>query len=118
MLPLRNPALPVRPHPPSHLSILIRRTGVGANESGAEFGEDNIPGKLDKDYTFPNTTAIQTLRDSGMNIFRVPFLMERLVPDDMTGGVNAAYLKDLRKTIQFITESGAYAVLDPHNYGR
>ncbi|BCR88133.1 putative extracellular endoglucanase/cellulase [Aspergillus chevalieri] len=93
-------------------------TWVGANESGAEFGEDNIPGKLDKDYTFPNTTAIQTLRDSGMNIFRVPFLMERLVPDDMTGGVNAAYLKDLRKTIQFITESGAYAVLDPHNYGR
>lgn len=53
-----------------------------------------------------------------MNIFRVPFLMERLVPDDMTGDVNAAYMKDLRKTIQFITESGAYAVLDPHNYGR
>ncbi|XHG03258.1 hypothetical protein AWENTII_006574 [Aspergillus wentii] len=53
-----------------------------------------------------------------MNIFRVPFLMERLVPDDMTGTPDATYLKALKSTVQSITEGGAYAVLDPHNYGR
>lgn len=71
-------------------------TGVGVSESGAEFGEDNIPGKLDKDYAWPNTTTIQTLRDAGMNIFRVPFLMERLVPDDMTSSPDSTYMKGLK----------------------
>lgn len=32
-----------------------------------------------------------------MNIFRVAFLMERLVPDDMTGSFDETYLEDLVK---------------------
>jgi hypothetical protein len=31
-----------------------------------------------------------------MNIFRVPFLMERLVPDSMTGTPATTYLADLK----------------------
>ncbi|KAF4240098.1 hypothetical protein CNMCM8980_006834 [Aspergillus fumigatiaffinis] len=92
-------------------------TWVGVNESGGEFGS-SIPGTLGTDYTWPDTSKIQTLRDAGMNIFRVPFLMERLVPSSMTGTPDATYLSDLKKTVEFITDSGAYAVLDPHNYGR
>jgi endoglucanase len=30
-----------------------------------------------------------------MNIFRVPFLMERLVPDSLTGSFDSAYLGNL-----------------------
>ncbi|KAL4889352.1 glycoside hydrolase superfamily [Aspergillus ambiguus] len=93
-------------------------TWFGVNESGAEFGEGNIPGTLGTDYTWPDTSKIQTLRSAGMNIFRVPFLMERLVPDDMTGTPDSTYLQALKKTVTAITDSGAYAVLDPHNYGR
>ncbi|OQD67895.1 hypothetical protein PENPOL_c003G01167 [Penicillium polonicum] len=92
-------------------------TWVGVSESGAEFGS-NIPGTLDQDYTWPKTSQIQILRDAGMNIFRVPFLMERLVPTSLTGTPDATYLAALKSTIKFITASGAYAVLDPHNYGR
>ncbi|GFF32653.1 probable endo-beta-1,4-glucanase B [Aspergillus udagawae] len=92
-------------------------TWVGVNESGAEFGS-SIPGKLGTDYTWPDTSKIQTLRDAGMNIFRVPFLMERLVPSSMTSTPDATYLSDLKNTVKFITDSGAYAILDPHNYGR
>ncbi|KAJ9492111.1 hypothetical protein VN97_g1166 [Penicillium thymicola] len=92
-------------------------TWLGVSESGAEFGS-NIPGTLDQDYTWPKTSQIQILRDAGMNIFRVPFLMERLVPTSITGTPDATYLAALKSTIKFITDSGAYAVLDPHNYGR
>ncbi|KAG0156972.1 hypothetical protein PDIDSM_4155 [Penicillium digitatum] len=92
-------------------------TWVGVSESGAEFGS-NIPGTLGQDYAWPKTSQIQILRDAGMNIFRVPFLMERLVPTSITGAPDATYLADLKSTIKFITDSGAYAVLDPHNYGR
>lgn len=70
--------------------------GVGVNVSGGEFGS-NIPGKLGTDYTWPDISKIQTLRETGMNIFRVPFLMERLVPGSMTGSPDATYLGDLKK---------------------
>ncbi|KAI2689571.1 CAZyme family GH5 [Penicillium roqueforti] len=93
-------------------------TWVGVNESGAEFASGSIPGTLNTDYTWPKTDQIQILRDAGMNIFRVPFLMERLVPSSMTGTADATYLAALKTTVQFITDSGAYAIIDPHNYGR
>lgn len=31
-----------------------------------------------------------------MNVFRIPFLMERLAPNQMTGSLDATYLKDLK----------------------
>ena len=52
--------------------------GVGVSESGAE------------------TSKIQVLRDDGMNVFRIPFLMERLAPNQVTGSLDATYLKDLK----------------------
>ncbi|PKX90157.1 uncharacterized protein P174DRAFT_463619 [Aspergillus novofumigatus IBT 16806] len=90
----------------------------GSNESGAEFGSGNIPGVLGTDYIWPNTTAISILREAGMNIFRVPFLMERLVPSNMTGSPDATYMADLVSTINYITSTGAHAIVDPHNFGR
>jgi hypothetical protein len=34
----------------------------GINQSGAEFGEGNLPGTLDKDYTFPDPAKIDVRR--------------------------------------------------------
>ncbi|CAP94832.1 hypothetical protein E8E15_005743 [Penicillium rubens] len=90
----------------------------GTSESGAEFGEDNLPGVYGKDYYFPDASTIQTLAGKGMNIFRVAFRMERLVPNSMTGGFDDAYLSNLTATVRAITDAGSHAVLDPHNYGR
>ncbi|KAH8700858.1 endo beta 1,4 glucanase [Talaromyces proteolyticus] len=92
--------------------------GFGANESGAEFGQTSIPGVEGTDYTFASTTAIQTLIDAGMNIFRVPFLMERMVPNSLTGSIDSAYFSGYSNVINYITSKGAYAVVDPHNFGR
>jgi endoglucanase len=91
---------------------------LGVNESGAEFGTTNIPGTLGTDYTWPNTSAIQIMMDKGMNIFRIPFLMERLAQGTMTATLNATYLADLTTTVNFITTAGGQAVIDPHNFGR
>ncbi|KAE8150503.1 glycoside hydrolase superfamily [Aspergillus avenaceus] len=91
---------------------------VGANESGAEFGEDNIPGVWGTDYIFPDVSAITTLIDKGMNIFRVQFMMERLAPDSMTGSYDDAYLKNLTTVVDAVTDAGVHVILDPHNYGR
>jgi endoglucanase len=44
--------------------------------------------------------------------------MERLVPNQLTSAFDDGYLRNLTETVNFITNAGAYAVLDPHNYGR
>ncbi|EAU35479.1 endoglucanase 3 precursor [Aspergillus terreus NIH2624] len=86
----------------------------GVNESGAEFGENNLPGvyvcpkprrrlydtnprfcSKGTDYIWPEPSAISTLAKAGMNIFRVQFKMERLTPDGMTGAYNEDYLANL-----------------------
>ena len=89
-----------RPAVPSDQSIAKKRangfTWVGVNESGAEFGQTNLPGTLGTDYTWPDTSKIQVLRDAGMNVFRIPFLMERLVPDSLTGTTDSTYLSALQ----------------------
>ncbi|KAG0161700.1 hypothetical protein PDIDSM_4968 [Penicillium digitatum] len=90
----------------------------GANEAGAEFGSGKIPGKLNTDYIWPSNSSIQTLRSAGMNIFRIPFAMERLVPGTLTSSADATYLASLKSTVNYITSNGGFAVVDPHNFGR
>jgi len=54
----------------------------------------------------------------GMNTFRVPVMMERMVPSSMTGTVNTTYTNPMVTYLTYITSKGAYAILDPHNFGR
>ncbi|KAF9872517.1 cellulase [Colletotrichum karsti] len=90
----------------------------GVNEAGGEFGEKVLPGTWGKEFIFPDPATITTLRGQGYNTFRVQFKMERMTPSGLTGGFNNAYLQNLTTVINHITNSGGWAVLDPHNYGR
>ncbi|KAH6619422.1 glycoside hydrolase superfamily [Chaetomium sp. MPI-SDFR-AT-0129] len=91
---------------------------VGINQSSAEFGQGTYPGIWGKTFTFPSTSSIQTLINDGYNAFRVCFSMERLVPNQLTGSFDDGYLRNLTQVIDYITNAGATAVIDPHNYGR
>ena len=98
-----------------------RATGlrlVGVNEAGAEFGSAHLPGVYNTDYTFPDPDSINTFIGEGFNIFRIPIAMERLTPTGLTGAIDSAYLGHLKDTINLITGAGAYAIIDPHNFGR
>ena len=44
--------------------------------------------------------------------------MERMVPSTLTSPADPDYLANYTDTINYITSQGAYAVMDPHNYGR
>ncbi|KAL7624309.1 hypothetical protein AAE478_005869 [Parahypoxylon ruwenzoriense] len=102
---------------------------TGVSESGAEFGNMALPGQLGKDYIWPDHNAIsvsellQRVRFAAN--FREDFdpeglqyLPERIVPDKLTGSVNETYAAGLDDIVKFITDQGAYAVVDPHNFGR
>ncbi|KAI1807730.1 glycoside hydrolase family 5 protein [Daldinia bambusicola] len=91
---------------------------TGVSESGAEFGNQAIPGRLGKDYTWPDHNAISTLIQKGFNTFRIPIMMERIIPEKLTGSVNETYAAGLDDIVKYITGQGAYAIVDPHNFGR
>ncbi|TRM64219.1 glycoside hydrolase superfamily [Schizophyllum amplum] len=90
----------------------------GVNESCAEFGNQNVPGVLNTDYTWPSPSSIDYFMEDGMNAFRVPFLLERLAPPatGMAGAFDQTYLGDLQETVQYITGKGGYAIIEPHNF--
>ncbi|KAH7320736.1 glycoside hydrolase superfamily [Stachybotrys elegans] len=90
---------------------------TGTNEAGGEFGTA-FPGQLDEDYTWPSPSAIDQLFDLGMNTFRVALKMERATPESLTNSINETYFEGFESVINHITSKGAYAVVDPHNYGR
>lgn len=92
---------------------------IGVDQSGAEFGTGKYPGTWGVDYIFPANSSIQTLIGQGFNIFRVPFMMERMLStNSLTSPLATAYLANYTGTINYITSAGAYAIVDPHNFGR
>ncbi|KAF3935034.1 Endoglucanase [Dactylellina cionopaga] len=94
---------------------------VGVNESGAEFGENVIPGTLGKDYTWPSPSSIDYFVARGLNTFRINTKMERITPPTsggLTGPFDSAYISGLDTIVNYVTNKGAYAVIDPHGYGR
>lgn len=45
----------------------------GINESGAEFGENTLPGKYGKEYIWYDFNTIDQFIAQGMNMFRLNF---------------------------------------------
>ncbi|KAH7389443.1 glycoside hydrolase superfamily [Phaeosphaeria sp. MPI-PUGE-AT-0046c] len=90
----------------------------GINESGAEFGEKNFTGVYGKEFIWYDLKTIDQFMEQGMNMFRLNFLMERLTPNKLTAPLDPLYLGNLTEQINYITSKGAYAMVQPHNYGR
>ncbi|KAL1612325.1 hypothetical protein SLS60_000551 [Paraconiothyrium brasiliense] len=90
----------------------------GINESGAEFGEGTYPGTYGKQYIWYDLNTIDQFIAQGMNMFRLNFAMERLTPNSLTGAFDQYYLGNLTEQVNHITQKGAYAMIQPHNYGR
>ncbi|PSK34883.1 hypothetical protein B9Z65_1466 [Elsinoe australis] len=90
----------------------------GVNESGAEFGQTNLPGVYNKDYTWYDLNSIDTLIARGMNTFRLNLQLERMAQGKLDAPLDKAYLGNLTAQVKHITDKGATALISPHNYGR
>jgi endoglucanase len=90
---------------------------TGVNLSGAEFASEKLPGVHGRDYIYPNPGEIDYFLSRGMNVFRIPFLWERLDPR-LGGSLDAAELQRLGAVVSYATSKGATVILDPHNYAR
>ena len=90
---------------------------TGANLSGAEFGEENIPGTYGTEYIYPTNEEIDYFVGKGMNTFRIPFRWERLQLSQ-NAAFDSAELTRLTSIVDYTTSQGTHVILDPHNYAR
>jgi len=90
---------------------------TGVSLAGADFGEGNLPGVYDKDYTYPTHAEIDYFASKGFTTIRLPFRWERLQQKVRAefDSFNFGKIKDL---VDYTTSKGLYILLDPHNYAR
>jgi len=89
----------------------------GTNLAGLDFGTGIIPGVYGKDYISPSASEMDYFMGKGMNLFRLPFLWERL-QSQKYGPLDNTYLGYLQTVVNYATSKGASVLLDPHNYAR
>ncbi len=89
---------------------------TGINLAGADFGT-NLPGEFGTDYIYPTDDEVDYFTSKGMNIFRLPFLWERL-QNDQNGPLNQDELLRIKKFVDYATSKHAKIILDPHNGAR
>src|SRR5216684_2672052 len=89
----------------------------GINLAGAEFGENNLPGKLGTDYTFNSETSYRYFGAKNLNLIRLMLRWERLQPV-LSGPLDANYLAGIKRNVDWARAHGDRVILDIHNYGR
>lgn len=91
--------------------VLNTRLRLGVNLAGAEFKA--IGGR----WKWPSTVNLNYYLAKGFNIFRVPFLWQRLQLEP-GAPLDESAMTGLDRIVELATSSGAVVMLDCHNYGR
>ena len=90
---------------------------VGVNLSGAEFGEDKLPGVFGQQYTYPDEKSIDLYLANGRTLIRLPFKWER-VQRALNAPLDADEVARLRAVLRAASARKMDVILDAHNYGR
>jgi endoglucanase len=88
---------------------------AGVNLSGGEFGP--IPGKINKDYVYPERDQLETFAKLGFNLVRIPFRWERIQPA-ARGALSIDELSRLTKVVGDCDKLKLSCILDLHNFAR
>jgi aryl-phospho-beta-D-glucosidase BglC (GH1 family) len=87
---------------------------LGVNLSGAEYN----PGSTleGTNYVYPSDAEIDYYASKGMNVIRLPFLLERVEP--VAGGpLSTTELGYIDQVVAYAATKGIDVILDPHDYG-
>lgn len=89
----------------------------GVALAGADFAEDNLPGKYGVDYVYPTAAELDYFQSKGLALIRLPFRWERLQPSAY-GPLNNAELGRIDAFIAAARVRNMHVILDAHNYAR
>ncbi len=99
----------------AHCLDQARLTGV--NLAGAEFNSKSLPGKINKDYTYPTREEFEFIAAQGANVIRLPIRWERIQPK-LDAPLDEAELAQVIMALSRAKTTGLCVILDIHNYGR
>lgn len=91
----------------------------GVNVAGLEFAHstNEDPGRHGTRYWGNSERTYEYFARKGLDLFRVPFLWERLQPR-LSGPLDEDYLKLIKNNADWAAKHGGQVVLDLHNYAR
>lgn len=88
----------------------------GVNLAGAEFGQTNMPGVYNTDYTYPTPAEINYFAGKGFKLIRLPFRWER-VQHTLGGPLDTTQLTYMNDFIDSCAVKNVQVILDMHNFG-
>jgi len=89
----------------------------GVTLCGAEFGQNNLPGILNTNYTYPVTEEINYFSEKGAQIIQLPIRWER-VQRKLGGPLDAMEMSHIVKFVDDCAARGVMVTLIMQNYGR
>ena len=89
----------------------------GVNVAGAEFGDNSIPGIVNRDYTYSSESTFRYFAVRNLTLIRFPFRWERIQPQ-LHGPLDADNLAALKRVATWARAADDRLILEPHNYGR
>jgi len=90
----------------------------GVNISGAEFGDQNLPGEHGKHYIYQNNQdSYNYFAQRGQGLIRIPFRWERIQPQAY-GNLSEFDIQQLKLVLDQAQTANQKVILDLHNYGR
>ena len=93
-----------------------QRLPLGVTICGAEFGQTNMPGILNKDYIYPNLQQCKYYASKGIRQIALPFRWER-IQKELFGELDELNMSKIEEVLQFAKTTGIKVILDMHNYG-
>lgn len=88
---------------------------IGINLCGAEFGFDNLPGTINKDYTYPTEKEIDYFANKGFKIMALPFRWER-IQHKINGELDTAELQEIKNFIRKCSNYNVQVSLTMQNF--
>lgn len=89
----------------------------GITLCGAEFGQNNLPGILNTNYTYPEAKEINYFASKGVQVIQLPVRWER-VQRTLGGPLDQREMRLINKFIDEAAERGVMVTLILQNYGR
>lgn len=89
----------------------------GVSLCGPEFGQDQIPGILNKDYVYPRTDEVNYFANKGVSIVQLPFRWERL-QKQLGAELDMEEVNRMKTLIYDCEFRGLMVILNMHNFGR
>lgn len=83
---------------------------------GAEFGQQQMPGIMNKDYVYPTAEQMNYYASKGIKQIALPFRWER-IQNGLFGKLDEANLREIENTLRFAEKNKMGVILDMHNYG-